>query len=141
LRLAPFMNDLISPCQSAFIKKRSIHDNFLYVRNLTRKFHRSKTPTLLIKLDITKAFDSVRWDYLFPFLSAEDFCPDGRTGSLRCSQHLPRGCFSMGCPLTRFTMAGDYDKGTPSPPSYLSWQSTPSTESYKLQPKRVSSAN
>jgi hypothetical protein len=35
LRLAPFMNDLISPCQSAFIKKRSIHDNFLYVRNLT----------------------------------------------------------------------------------------------------------
>jgi hypothetical protein len=31
LRLAPFMNNIISPCQSAFIKRRSIHDNFLYV--------------------------------------------------------------------------------------------------------------
>jgi len=44
LRLTPFINELISPCQSAFIKKRSIHDNFLYVRNLTRKFHRTKSP-------------------------------------------------------------------------------------------------
>jgi hypothetical protein len=29
IRLAPFMNDLVSNAQSAFIKKRSIHDNFL----------------------------------------------------------------------------------------------------------------
>jgi hypothetical protein len=29
LRLAPFMNDLVSKAQSAFIKKRSIRDNFL----------------------------------------------------------------------------------------------------------------
>lgn len=45
LRLAPYMNDLISPCQSAFIKGRSIHDNFMYVRNIARRFHRTKTPT------------------------------------------------------------------------------------------------
>lgn len=32
--LAPYMAALISPAQSAFIKKRSIHDNFMYVRNL-----------------------------------------------------------------------------------------------------------
>jgi hypothetical protein len=65
--------DLISPCQSAFIKRRSIHDNFLYVRILTRRFHRSKTPTLLIKLDISKAFDSVRWDYIFSILEHRGF--------------------------------------------------------------------
>jgi hypothetical protein len=67
-RLAPYMNMLVSNAQSAFIKKRSIHDNFLYVRNLARKLHRSKTPTLLFKLDIKKAFDSVRWDYLMDLL-------------------------------------------------------------------------
>ena len=33
LLLAPKMHELISPCQSAFIKGRSVHDNFLYVRN------------------------------------------------------------------------------------------------------------
>jgi mannosylglycoprotein endo-beta-mannosidase len=68
LRLAPFIGLLISPCQSVFIKKRSIHDNFLYMWNLTRRFHRNKTPTLLFKLDISKAFDFVRWDYLFSLL-------------------------------------------------------------------------
>jgi mannosylglycoprotein endo-beta-mannosidase len=67
-RLAPHMNKLVSNAQSAFIKKRSIHDNFLYVRNLARKMHKSKTPTLLFKLDIKKAFDSVRWDYLMELL-------------------------------------------------------------------------
>jgi hypothetical protein len=29
LRISPHMNDLVSNAQSAFIKKRSIHDNFL----------------------------------------------------------------------------------------------------------------
>jgi exonuclease III len=67
-RLAPHMNKLVSNAQSAFIKKRSIHDNFLYVKNLARKLHKSKKATLLFKLDIKKAFDSVRWDYLMDLL-------------------------------------------------------------------------
>jgi hypothetical protein len=67
-RLAPHMNKLVSNTQCAFIKKRSIHDNFLYVRNLARKMHKSKTPTLLFKLNIKNAFDSVRWDYLMELL-------------------------------------------------------------------------
>jgi hypothetical protein len=75
LRLTPFLSELISPCQSAFIKNCSIHDNFLYVRNLTRKFHRARNPTLLLKLDISKAFDSVRWDYLLTLLQCKSFPP------------------------------------------------------------------
>ena len=59
-RLAPHMHALVSNTQSAFIKKRSIHENFMYVRNLARRLHRTKSPTLLHKLDIKKAFDSVR---------------------------------------------------------------------------------
>jgi len=37
IRLALKMKELISPCQSAFIKGRSIHDNFLYVKNIARR--------------------------------------------------------------------------------------------------------
>ena len=47
--LALHMFALVSNAQSAFIKKRSIHDNFFYVRNLARKFHRSNTPCLLFQ--------------------------------------------------------------------------------------------
>ena len=34
IRLAPHMHKLISNAQSAFIKTRSIHDNFMYICNL-----------------------------------------------------------------------------------------------------------
>ena len=36
LRLRPRMNDIILSSQSTFIKSRSIHDNFMYVRNAAR---------------------------------------------------------------------------------------------------------
>ena len=77
-RLAPHMNKLLSNAQSVFIKRRSIHNNFLYVSNLARRLHRTKAPTLLFKLDIKKAFDSVRWDYLMDFLQHMGFPPKFR---------------------------------------------------------------
>jgi hypothetical protein len=58
-RLAPLLNSLVSNCQSAFIKKRSIHDNFLYVQTTVQKLHKQKTPALFMKLDIQKAFDTI----------------------------------------------------------------------------------
>ncbi|WVZ77845.1 hypothetical protein U9M48_025660 [Paspalum notatum var. saurae] len=73
LRLAPLMNSLVSPSQSAFIKGRSIHDSFLSVRNAVRRLHRKRTPSLFIKLDITKAFDSVRWEYLLTLMKELGF--------------------------------------------------------------------
>jgi hypothetical protein len=75
LRLAPYMNKIVSTNQSAFIKKRSIHEIFLSVRNTARRFHRNRTPTLFFKLDISKAFDSVRWDYRLTLMQKLDF-PD-----------------------------------------------------------------
>jgi hypothetical protein len=68
-RLAPFLNELVSRQQSAFIKKQSIGDNFLYTQNLIKALHRSKRPALFLKLDIAKAFDSVRWDFCLKFFN------------------------------------------------------------------------
>ena len=53
------MKSLISVNQSAFIKGRSMHGNFLFMRNIARRYHRTKGPVLVFKLDIMKAFDSV----------------------------------------------------------------------------------
>jgi hypothetical protein len=72
-RLAPRLNSLVSNCQSAFIKRRSIHDNFLYVQGTVRKLHKQKTPALFMKLDIHKAFDTVNWGYLLETLQALGF--------------------------------------------------------------------
>lgn len=73
IRLSHHMLHLVSNAQSAFIKTRSIHDNFMYVRNLARRLHKCKTPSLLFKLDIRKAFDSVKWEYIIDLLRRRGF--------------------------------------------------------------------
>jgi hypothetical protein len=73
LRLACHINELVSLAQSASIRRRCIHDNYMYVRDLVRTYHRKKVPALLMKLNISKAFDSVLWEYLLEMLQRRGF--------------------------------------------------------------------
>ncbi|WVZ62943.1 hypothetical protein U9M48_012631 [Paspalum notatum var. saurae] len=57
-RLAARLQHLVSPNQSAFIKGRFIQDNFMLVQQTAKFLHRQKQPRILLKLDISKAFDS-----------------------------------------------------------------------------------
>jgi hypothetical protein len=63
-RLAGKLPSLVSNSQSAFIKGRCIHDNFILVQQTAKALHRPKETRILLKLDITKAFDSVSWPSL-----------------------------------------------------------------------------
>jgi hypothetical protein len=73
IRLSKNMDRLISSSQSAFVKGRCIHDNFMYVRNLAQAYHRTKTLALLFKLDISKAFDTVSWEYILEMMENRSF--------------------------------------------------------------------
>jgi hypothetical protein len=53
------MPQLVGPHQSVFIRGRYVHDNFQLVQSTARKLHRLKKTAILLKLDITKAFDTV----------------------------------------------------------------------------------
>jgi hypothetical protein len=55
---------LIDVDQTGFIKGRSILENFVYATELVQSNYKRKAPTLVIKLDFAKAFDSVNWDSL-----------------------------------------------------------------------------
>jgi hypothetical protein len=72
-RLAEILPNLVSPNQSAFIKGRSIHDNFMMVRETAKAIHRQKIPRILLKLDIGKAFNSVSWPFLLEVLEHVGF--------------------------------------------------------------------
>ncbi|WVZ79973.1 hypothetical protein U9M48_027494 [Paspalum notatum var. saurae] len=67
-RLAPLLPELVSNNQSAFVRGRNIHDNFMLVQQLARTLHKSKEPHILLKLDISKAFDTVSWPFLLEVL-------------------------------------------------------------------------
>jgi hypothetical protein len=53
------MRDLVAPNQSAFIRGRAIHDNFRAVQSTAKKLHARRFLSVLLKIDIAKAFDSV----------------------------------------------------------------------------------
>jgi hypothetical protein len=58
------LNQLVSPNQSAFIKGHFIQDNFMLLQQTTRFLHQQKQPRPVLKLDITKALNSVSWPIL-----------------------------------------------------------------------------
>jgi hypothetical protein len=77
-RLASWLNDLVSPNQNAFIKGRFIQDNFMLVQQTAKLLHQQRHPCLMIKLDITKAFDSVSWPFLIEVMQNLGFGQIGR---------------------------------------------------------------
>jgi hypothetical protein len=58
-RLPPHLPQMVSSSQSAFVKKRCIHNNFVLIQSIAKELHKKKTPAIFIKLDIAKDFDSI----------------------------------------------------------------------------------
>jgi hypothetical protein len=74
-RLAGRLLQMVSPNQSAFIKKCFIQDNFMLVQQTACFLHQQKQPRILFKLDISKAFDSVSWAFLIEVMRKLGFGP------------------------------------------------------------------
>jgi hypothetical protein len=73
IRLRPRMETLVSANQSAFIKCRNLHDNFMLVRQLAQRINGRREIGVLLKLDITRAFESISWSFLIEVLRQMGF--------------------------------------------------------------------
>jgi len=64
--MRPILECLINPVQSAFIPKRSIHDNILVAHKIMNKFNnmKGKHAYIALKLDMEKAYDIFEWDFV-----------------------------------------------------------------------------
>lgn len=74
-RLTPHLNSLISNHQTAFLKGRLIAENFIVTRELIHHVSTTNNPTALIKLNFSRAFDSVQWYFLHTIMVARGFPP------------------------------------------------------------------
>jgi hypothetical protein len=72
-RLRRRLGDVVSTNQSAFVRGRSLHDNFILVRQVARKINQQRQSGVLLKLDLTRAFDSISWSFLFEVLRRMGF--------------------------------------------------------------------
>lgn len=73
LRLAPKLDHLVSRNQITFILGRSLHDNFMLVRQSLKLLSQLGAPRVMLKLDLTRAFDSTSWPFLFEVLRQYGF--------------------------------------------------------------------
>jgi len=60
-RLRPLLDKFVSPFQSAFIPRRSIHDNILFTHEIMHKFKNMKIKMAwtAIKLDMEKTYNKI----------------------------------------------------------------------------------
>lgn len=77
-RLTPELESMIDINQSAFIRKRSVHDNFKSMQSAAKLFKQRKILKLLLKLGIAKAFDAVSWSFFLHVLEYRGFGPHRR---------------------------------------------------------------
>ncbi|KAF3773990.1 Transposon TX1 uncharacterized protein [Nymphaea thermarum] len=78
LRLAPLMPSIINPFQVAFIKGRRLHDIVVLANEVVHSLYCLRLPSFILKLDISKAFDSVSWEFLSDILTRLAFGPSFR---------------------------------------------------------------
>ncbi|KAE8779478.1 retrotransposon protein [Hordeum vulgare] len=71
-RLQPKVTGL-PDLDQGFIEGRPIVENLFYASEIIQVCQKRKAPTLMVKLDFAKAFDSVIWSSLFDILAACGF--------------------------------------------------------------------
>ena len=114
-RLEDIIPEVIDYDQTGFVMDRQTHDSTRRALHIIKHMSKSKNGSVAVSLDAEKAFDSVRWGYLYLVLQRFGFneqvigiiealycSPTARikvNGSLSKPISLNRGC-RQGCPLS-----------------------------------------
>lgn len=75
-RLKLFMESIISPCQNAFIQGRNISDNIFLAHEIMDALRKKKGRKYnfgALKIDMSKAYDRVDWNFLRAMLTVMKF--------------------------------------------------------------------
>lgn len=73
-RLQEILFHVISPSQSAFIKGRLLSENVLLATEMVHGYNRRNISRRgMLKVDLRKAFDSIRWDFILSTLRSIHF--------------------------------------------------------------------
>jgi Reverse transcriptase (RNA-dependent DNA polymerase) len=69
------MPKLININQTSFVHERTMMETFLVVRELINFRNKHNIPSVVLKIDFRKAFDTISWDFLLQIMSSRGFSP------------------------------------------------------------------
>jgi hypothetical protein len=98
VRLQKEIVNLIDHHQTGFLQGRSISESFVFAAEMVQACNKRKLPTIVLKLDFAKAFDTVNWTALDHILSARGFSDTWRIWMMKILESSKSAILLNGAP-------------------------------------------
>jgi len=115
-RLAPIMDKLISPNQSAFIKGCQLVDGVVAVNEIIDVARKKNKECLIFKVDFEKAYDFVSWSFLDYMMQRLGFTDRWRSWIRACVFCGRLSVLVNGCPTEEVNIHSGQKQGDPLAP-------------------------
>eukprot|EP00253_Pinus_taeda_P019798 PITA_19798 len=115
-RLKPLLENLISPEQTGFVAGRQILDGLVVTQEVIHSMKAKKQKGMMIKLDLSKAYDRINWQYLEEILGSFGFSNRWIKWVLSCISTPNFSILVNGTPSKTFKASRGIRQGDPISP-------------------------
>jgi len=115
-RMKNVLPSIIDESQSAFIKERGILDSVIMANEAVEDLRRNGRSGLCLKVDFEKAYDSVRWDFLYDMLQRMSFHSKWISWIRGCMESATVSVLVNGSPMEEFKPFRGLRQGDPLAP-------------------------
>jgi len=112
-RIKKMLSSVIDESQSTFLKDRGILDSVLMVNEVVENLRRGGRSDMCLKVDFEKAYDSVRWEFLYDMLHRLGFYNRWIMWIQGCLKSATVFVLVNGCPTEEFKLSRGLRQGDP----------------------------